>query len=132
MSEPLDVAKMVRVYQKIRSKRSELSANFKEEDKALSEKLDAVKAALLKYCDEQGVESVRTAEGLFYRSTKTRYWTSDWESMHKFILEEGVPELLDKRVNQTNMRQYLEENPDAVPMGLNVDSEYTLDRKSVV
>jgi|TARA_R110000803_G_C11902211_1_gene312245 hypothetical protein len=126
MSEPLDVAKMVRVYQKIRSKRSELSANFKEEDKALSEKLDAVKAALLKYCDEQGVESVRTAEGLFYRSTKTRYWTSDWESMHKFILEEGVPELLDKRVNQTNMRQYLEENPDAVPMGLNVDSEYTL------
>jgi hypothetical protein len=113
MSEPLDVAKMVRVYQKIRSKRSELSANFKEEDKALSEKLDAVKAALLKYCDEQGVESVRTAEGLFYRSTKTRYWTSDWESMHKFILEEGV-------------RQYLEENPDAVPMGLNVDSEYTL------
>jgi hypothetical protein len=126
MSEPLDVAKMVRVYQKIRSKRSELSANFKEEDKALSEKLDAVKAALLKYCDEQGVESVRTAEGLFYRSTKTRYWTSDWESMHKFILEEGVPELLDKRVNQTNMRQYLEENPDTVPMGLNVDSEYTL------
>tara|TARA_R110000850_G_scaffold148936_1_gene271380 strand:- start:214 stop:609 length:396 start_codon:yes stop_codon:yes gene_type:complete len=126
MSEPLDVAKMVRVYQKIRSKRSELSANFKEEDKALSEKLDTVKAVLLKYCDEQGVESVRTAEGLFYRSTKTRYWTSDWESMHKFILEEGVPELLDKRVNQTNMRQYLEENPDAVPMGLNVDSEYTL------
>ena len=51
---------------------------------------------------------------------------SDWESMHKFILEEGVPELLDKRVNQTNMRQYLEENPDVVPMGLNVDSEYTL------
>lgn len=126
MSEPLDVAKMVRVYQKIRSKRSELSANFKEEDKALSEKLDTVKAVLLKYCDEQGVESVRTTEGLFYRSTKTRYWTSDWESMHKFILEEGVPELLDKRVNQTNMRQYLEENPDVVPMGLNVDSEYTL------
>jgi len=126
MTEEIEVAKMVRVYQKIRSKRAELSANFKEEDKALSEKLDAVKAALLKYCDEQGVESVRTAEGLFYRSTKTRYWTSDWESMHKFILEEGVPELLDKRVNQTNMRQYLEENPDAVPMGLNVDSEYTL------
>tara|TARA_R100000541_G_scaffold13587_3_gene22565 strand:+ start:9833 stop:10228 length:396 start_codon:yes stop_codon:yes gene_type:complete len=126
MTEEIEVAKMVRVYQKIRSKRAELSANFKEEDKALSEKLDAVKAALLKYCDEQGVESVRTAEGLFYRSTKTRYWTSDWESMHKFILEEGVPELLDKRVNQTNMRQYLEENPDVVPMGLNVDSEYTL------
>ena len=35
-------------------------------------------------------------------------------------------EFLDKRLNQKNVREYLEENPDKVPMGLNVDSEYTL------
>jgi len=46
--------------------------------------------------------------------------------MHSFILEHEAPELLDKRVNQSNMRQFLEENPDLVPRGLNVDSEYTL------
>jgi len=32
--------------------------------------------------------------------------------------------LLDKRINQNNIKQYLEENPDKVPKGLNVDSEY--------
>jgi hypothetical protein len=81
---------------------------------------------LLEYCKEQGVDSVKTSAGLFYRSAKTRYWTSDWSNMHEFVLEHGAPELLDKRLNQTNMKQFLEENPDLVPKGLNVDSEYVV------
>jgi hypothetical protein len=44
-----------------------------------------VKSALLTYCKEQNVESVRTGEGLFYRGVTSRYWTNDWESMGKFI-----------------------------------------------
>jgi hypothetical protein len=46
--------------------------------------------------------------------------------MHEFVLEHKAPELLDKRLNQTNMKQFLEENPDLVPKGLNVDSEYVV------
>ena len=125
MSEgKLNAEKLTTVYLKIKDKRSELSAEFKEKDAELSEQLDKVKRALLDYCEDQGVDSVRTSAGLFYRSARTRYWTSDWSSMHEFILENEVPELLDKRVNQSNMKQYLEENPDQVPKGLNVDSEY--------
>ena len=85
-----------------------------------------VKQGMIEFCDEHGLESVRTNEGLFYRTVKTRYWTSDWSSMHEFILENEVPELLEKRVNQTNMKQFLEENPDVCPKGLNVDSEYVI------
>ena len=124
MSE--DLAKLVKVYSKIRAKRSELSKEFKEADKELLEKQETIKKALLEYCDANGVESVRTSEGLFYRSVKTRYWTSDWESMYKFVMDNEVPEFFDKRLNQSNVRQFLEENPDLVPMGLNADSEYTL------
>ena len=124
MSETPTAEKLTSVYIKIKDRRSELTAKFKEEDSALSDQLDKVKKALLEYCEEQGVDSVKTSAGLFYRSARTRYWTSDWSSMHDFILENEVPELLDKRVNQSNMKQYLEENPDQVPKGLNVDSEY--------
>ena len=126
MSEKITPNKLVAVYEKIRARRSELSAEFKEKDSALVAQLDKVKAAMIEFCDDNGVESVRTEEGLFYRTTKTRYWTSDWESMHGFILEHSVPELLDKRVNQSNMKQFLEENPDLVPAGLNADSEYVV------
>jgi len=120
------VEKMTRAYLKIRERRAEITAKFKEEDEALKEQLDIIKHALLDYCDEQGVDSVRTPAGLFYRSTKTRYWTSDWESMNKFILDNEVPEFYEKRLNQSVVKQFLEENPDMLPPGLNADTEYVI------
>ena len=46
------------------------------------------------------------------------------ESMNQFIMEHVVPEFYEKRLNQTVMKQFLEENPHLMPPGLNVDSEY--------
>ena len=124
MSGNLD--KLVKVYQKIKAKRSELSAEFKEKDGELREQQDTIKKALLDHCKEHEVESVRTSEGLFYRTVKTRYWTSDWESMYNFIEENSVPEFLEKRLNQGHVKQFLEENPNTVPDGLNIDKEYVI------
>ncbi len=118
--------KLTRVYLKIRERKAQLSIDFKQQEKELTRQLDKVKAALLGYCKEQGAESVKTSEGIFYRSVRTRYWTSDWEAMHKFVMEHDVPEFLEKRLNQTTVRTFLEENPDAIPKGLNVDSEYVI------
>jgi len=127
MSEDKKLAeKLTRVYLKIRNKKVQLSSDYKKQEDDLNQKLDKVKAALLDYCKEQGLESVKTSEGLFYRSVKTRYWTSDWEAMHKFVMEHDVPEFLEKRLNQTSVKIFLEENPETVPMGLNVDSEYII------
>ena len=127
MSEDRKLAeKLTRVYLKIRDKKAQLSADFKKQEEDLTQQLDKIKAALLDYCKEQGAESVKTSEGIFYRSVRTRYWTSDWEAMHQFVMEHEVPEFLEKRLNQTNVRTFLEENPDAVPKGLNVDSEYII------
>lgn len=122
----VSVEKLTKIYLKIRSKRAELSAQFKKEDDTLKAQMEQVKSALLNYCKEHNVESVRTAEGLFYRSVKKRYWTDDWESMHNFIIEHRVPEFLTKSLNQTNVAQFLEENPDLLPPGLNVDAEYVI------
>ena len=122
----ISVDKLVGAYTKIRDKRAELSAKYKEEEAELRELQDKIKVALLDYCKEHEVDSVRTSSGLFYRTVKQRYWTSDWESMHKFIMEHEVPEFFEKRLNQTHVRQFLEENPDLLPLGLNVDSEYSI------
>lgn len=128
MSEdtPVQVDKLTRVYIKIRDARAALAAKFKEEDTELAAQLDAVKAALLDYCKDHGVDSVRTQEGLVYRTQKTRYWTNDWASMHKFILDHQLPEFFEKRLNQGAVKEFLEENPELVPPGLNADSEYTI------
>lgn len=124
--DPIQVDKLTRVYIKIRDARAALAAKFKEEDGELASQLETVKAALLDYCKDHGVDSVRTQEGLVYRTQKTRYWTNDWPRMHKFILEHQLPEFFEKRLNQGAVKEFLEENPELVPPGLNADSEYTI------
>jgi hypothetical protein len=120
------VEKLVKVYLKMKAKHDEARIAYEEEEKKLKAQMDKVKAALLVYCKEQNIESVRTEEGLFYRTVKVNYWTNDWESMRQFIVEQGVPELLHERLHQGNMKQFLEANPEVLPPGLNVDSEYTI------
>jgi hypothetical protein len=125
VAEP-SVEKLTKIYIKVRDARAELKAEFDKADAELKQQLETVKGALLDYCKKEGVDSVRTKEGMFYRTVKVRYWTNDWESMNRFIMEHGIPEFYEKRLNQTTVKQFLEENPDVLPPGLNVDSEYVV------
>tara|TARA_R100000908_G_scaffold52625_1_gene27901 strand:- start:309 stop:749 length:441 start_codon:yes stop_codon:yes gene_type:complete len=122
----VSVKKLTEVYLKIKGERERISAEFKEADDNLVGQQDKIKSALLNYLKENDIKSVKTDVGTFYRTVKQKYWTSDWESMHKFILEHEVPEFLDKRLNQKHVREFLEDNPDLLPKGLNVDAEFAL------
>ena len=122
----LPIDKLTKVFFKIKTKREALKAAFDSEDRELEQKQAKIKAVLLDHLKATGQKSGKTEAGTFYRSVKQRYWTNDWESMHKFILEHGVPELFDKRLNQSNLKEFLEENPDVYPEGLNKDTEYVI------
>ncbi len=118
--------KLVAVYRKIRAAIDEREAAHKEEVGALKGQLDLVSAKILEICNEQNLDSLRTPAGTVTRRTVTRYWTNDWESMYQFIKEQDAPFLLEQRIHNGNMRQFLEENPDTLPMGLNADTKYAI------
>lgn len=126
MDDQIPVEKLVKVYLKMRDAHTAMLHEFQEKENAIKEQMAKVKAALLEHCKEHNVESVRTSEGLFFRTVKQNYWTNDWESMGKFIVEHQVPEILEKRLHQGNIKQFLEENPTLIPPGLNVDSQYSV------
>ena len=126
MTTDVSVEKLVKVYIKMRDKHTEMLREYQEQEKQLKDKMAKVKEALLDHCKEHNVDSVRTGEGLFFRTVKQNYWTSDWESMGKFVVEHNAPELLEKRLHQGNIKQFLEENPTLLPPGINVDSEYSV------
>ena len=126
MDNQVPVEKLVKIYIKMREKHAEMSHEFKDKESALKTQMEKVKAALLEFCKENEIDSVRTAEGLFFRTVKQSYWTNDWEAMGRFVVEHQAPELLEKRLNQGNMKQFLEEHPDLLPPGLNVDSQYSV------
>ena len=121
MSE-LTAEKLAKIYVKIREKRRELS----KQDDALKEQLDAVASQLLEICKEQGATTIRTEHGTVSRRTTKNFWTSDWESFYKFIKDNDAFSLMFQRINNTNMAQYLEENPDTHPPGLNADVTQTI------
>lgn len=120
----IPVEKLVRVYLKIKAARDKLNTEYEEKLEKLDAEIAVVKRGLLDYCKEQNVESVRTEAGLFYRSVKRRYWTNDWESMGKFVVQHNIPEVYEKRLHQGNIQAWIEQNPDKLPPGLNIDSEY--------
>lgn len=118
--------KLVRVYIKMRGAKDKVTKEYESQLEKIEADMQTIKQALLGYCKEHNVESVRTKEGVFYRNVKKRYWTNDWEAMGKFVVENNAPELLEKRLHQGNTQAFLEQHPDLLPPGLNVDSEFTI------
>ena len=120
------VDKLVAVYIKIRDKIKDTEERHKQELAELKEQFDIVANNLLDLCNEQNMDSIRTPVGTVTRRVSSRYWTSDWDSMYQFIKDNDAPYLLEQRIHNSNMRQFLEENPDVCPMGLQADRKYTV------
>jgi microcystin degradation protein MlrC len=121
---PLD--KLAKIYRKLRGKITELTQEYDTQVEVLKSQQDEIKNAMKDQMKALGVTSVRTLEGTVVLSVKTRYSTQDWDEFKKFVLEHEALELLEKRIAQTNMAQFLEENPGSMPPGLNSSSEYDI------
>ena len=85
-----------------------------------------VQEALNEACRTLNVSSIKTSAGTLTRKLKTRYWTSDWPEMYKFVKENDAFELFEKRIQQTNIKQFIADNPDVAPPGLQSTSEYAV------
>ena len=123
-SVPVD--KLAGIYIKIRDARAKLKSDYEAKDTELQEQMDVIEEQLLEACKSIGADSIRTAAGTVIRSVKNRYWTNDWDSMYSFVREHDAFGLLERRIHQTNMKQFSEVNPNLLPMGLNTDSRYSI------
>ena len=126
MDNEQSVEEMVTVYRKIRDVIRDKEEEHKEELASLKEQLDLVAGGLLDICNTLDVDSLRTNAGTVSRRVNTRYWTSDWDSMYQFIGENDAPFLLEQRIHNTNMRQFLEDNPEKFPAGLQNERKYAV------
>jgi hypothetical protein len=118
--------KLARVYVKIRDARNALKREFEEKDADLGEQLEVISQQLLEICKDTGADTLKTSGGTVMRTVRTRYWTSDWDAMFDLIATSGELGLLEKRIHQGNMKEFLQENPNLMPKGLNVDNRYDI------
>jgi hypothetical protein len=117
---------LVKAYIKMRDARAALSAEYETKDKEIKEQMRVVENYLLEACKRAGGNVSIPGVGVVIRGVDTRYWTSDWEAMHNFIKENDAVELLERRIAQRAMGEFLKANPDKMPKGMNVESKYTV------
>lgn len=126
MAETLSVNELVAAYRKLRDAIAEREEAHAAEIKDLKDKMELVTDELLTVCNEQDMDSIRTPSGTVSRRVQTRYWTNDWGSMYDFIEEHGAMHLLQKRLHNENVKQFLEENPDVLPAGLQAERKFVI------
>ena len=117
---PLD--KLARIYVKMRAAMQDLDKQIEN----IKEQQQEVKNAMKDQMMALGTKSVRTDFGTITLKEKTRYYTQDWDSFKKFVIEHDAVDLLEKRIAQTNMQTFLEENPDLHPPGLSSLAEFDI------
>jgi hypothetical protein len=126
MMEDFTTDKLAEVYIKIRDKRAELKEQYEAQDDGLKAQQELLAEKMLDICRDNNADSIKTPAGTIIRKVDTRYWTTDWDSMYQFIEEHDAYPLLEKRIHQTNLKQFLEENPELLPAGLQADRKYTV------
>lgn len=122
----MDAEKLVKAYIKIRDAKDALVKAQEAEVAKLTEDMAVIEQELLELCKATGQDGGKTAFGTFTRTVKSRYWASNWEAMYKFIKDNDAPHLLERRISQTEIKEFLKANPDKLPEGLNVDSRYSV------
>ena len=112
--------KLTKIYIKMRNAIREKE----DEIRTIKKQQETVVEKLLALCEEQDLDSLRTSSGTVSRRVQSHYWTSDWERMYDFLKEHDAFHLLEKRISGLAMKQFLEDNPDLMAAGLQVNRKY--------
>jgi predicted HicB family RNase H-like nuclease len=126
VAETPDLNTMVTAYLKLRNAIEEKEEAHKAAIQELKNQFELIGNELLAICNKENIDSIKTPVGTISRRVSSRYWTSDWDSMYQFIREHDAPFLLEQRIHNSNMREFLETNPDFFPPGLQAERKYAV------
>lgn len=129
MSNPQDLPpldKLAEVYIKIRTRIAEVTKAYDNEVEGLKSQQAEIASAMKDLLQQLNVRSVNTVGGTVVLTEKVRYFPSDWAEFKRFIKENDAFDLMEKRIAQTNMAKFLEDNPDKYPPGLQSETEISV------
>lgn len=122
----LSVDTLCKVYVRIRAKKADITKAYEAEVAELDGHLDKLAATMKDKLAEAGAKSIKTEHGTVYATTKTRFYPMDFGAFGDWIVKNNAIDLLEKRVAQTNMAKWLEENPTNPPPGVQAETVMTV------
>ena len=125
-TENINAGKLAAAFLNVRDAYYALKKENEEKEAALKAQMETLQAEMNRLCEEQNATSIKTNHGTIIRSVATKYYTTDWDSLYQFINAHQAPYLLEKRISNGAMRDFLEDNPEVFPMGMNTDRAYSV------
>ena len=112
------IGQLVEGYIKLRDRKAEIKAKHEAELAPINAMMDKIETHLLAQMQEQGVTSYKTGLGTAYTSTTTKANVADWDGLLGFVRENGLWQMLERRVSKTAVDEYVAAHQD-LPPGVN-------------
>ena len=124
--EDKSMDKLSDAYMKIRLERDQLKLAYEADDAVLNEALSGIENQMLEIMNTTNADSISTKGATVIRSVRKRYNPTNWDAVYSLTAKHDAYGLLEKRIHNGNMKDFLEQHPDEYPAGLNVDSRYAV------
>ena len=127
MSDNIKLDEIVQAYLTIRGQRENIAREFELQDAELKAEQAQLEQVLLEQCNEMNAETIRTGAGTIVKTLKESYICSDWDGLKSFIMDNGLIELMQQRLHNTNFKEYLANHEgEGMPPGVSSFREYSI------
>ena len=127
MSDNIKLDEIVQAYLTIRGQRENIAREFELQDAELKAEQAQLEQVLLEQCNEMNAETIRTGAGTVVKTLKESYICSDWDGLKSFIMDNGLIELMQQRLHNTNFKEYLANHEgEGMPPGVSSFREYSI------
>lgn len=115
----------VNQYVQIRDRLKEMDEEFEKKKAPLVEIQNLLTGWMMQFLEKTGAESVKTAHGTCYASTRYTASLADPDAFMQYVISHGKFELLDRRANTTAVKDFVADNK-VLPPGCNLNAMRTI------
>lgn len=108
-------------YQQLRAKKKQITERQAEELKPINEAMDLLEAHMLSQLNEQNANSMRTENGMAYRSVRQSFTIDDPAAFRAWTEANERPDFYENRVSKDAVANYIEAGHD-LPPGLKMST----------
>jgi hypothetical protein len=103
-------------FNRIEDQRDKIRTAYESKDAKLKAAREQIETYLLQQLKEMGLSSFEVpGEGVAHVKTKRRFGCADWSLFWDWLIQNKCPEMLQKRLLDTAMQKYLDDNGQLPP-----------------
>lgn len=108
-------AGIVERYIQLRDEVNRIEAENKATLAPYKEAMSKIESYLLDHLNKGQADSVATPAGTFFKTERTSATVADWDLTLPFVREHKLWSMLDKRINKTAVKEYIEAHGEPPP-----------------